>query len=270
MKFVRFISDTYPSGTYGLIDEDKGIFVLRGGLFDPVEPTGDVILSSSIRRFLPCVDPPNILAIGLNYRDHAAETGAELPKKPLLFIKATNSLSAHNESIILPSAAPDMVDYEAELVVIIGKTARNVPLDKAPEYIFGYSCGHDVSARDAQRGDGQWARAKSFDTFGPIGPYIVTGLDPTNLRIQMKVNNKKMQDSSTSQMIFGVHELVSYLSYSFTLLPGTVIFTGTPSGVGVARSPQVFLQSGDVCEVEIEGIGVLRNTVRAEQPVTPH
>lgn len=261
MKFVRFMSEKFPQGSYGLVTGEGTIQVLKGGLFDPPEPAGEEIPEFSIKRYLPPVDPPNILAIGRNYREHAVETNAELPKAPLLFIKATTALIAHEEDIILPAVAPSQVDYEAELVVIIGRTAKDVPVESALDYVFGYTCGHDVSARDCQMNDGQWARAKSFDTFAPMGPYVVTGLDPTDLRIRMRLNGETVQDQSTKDMVFNVAYLVSYLSHSLTLIPGTAIYTGTPSGVGLGRKPPLFLKTGDVCEVDIEGIGVLRNRV---------
>lgn len=263
MKLVRVVSAQYPQGVCGLVGEQKGIRVLRGTLLDPVEPTGEVLPETDIRRYLPPVDPPNILALGRNYREHAAETADELPKAPLLFIKATSALIAHEEDIELPAAAPSQVDYEAELVAIIGRKAKNVPVENALDYVGGYTCGHDVSARDCQQKDGQWARAKSFDTFAPMGPYVVTDIDPNDLRIRMRVNGKTVQDQSTKDMVFNVPYLVSYLSQSMTLLPGTAIFTGTPCGVGIARKPPLLLKPGDVCEVEIEGIGVLRNRVVA-------
>lgn len=264
MKFMRFATPNHPGGVYGLLEETDTISILKGGLLDPVEKTGETVRVGDITRYLPPVDPPNILALGRNYREHAAETADELPKAPLLFIKATTSVIAHEDTILIPAAAPDQVDYEAELVAIIGRKAKNVPRDKALDYVFGYTCGHDVSARDCQASDGQWARAKSFDTFAPMGPVVVTDIDSGNLRIRMRVNGETVQDQSTADMVFDVSYLVSYLSRSMTLLPGTAIYTGTPCGVGIARKPPLLLKPGDVCEVDIEGIGVLRNRVAAE------
>ncbi len=262
MKFVRFADEQHPNGVYGLVESGE-VHVLRGHLFEPPEKTGETLSESSITRYLPPVDPPNILAFGVNYRDHAGETGSKVPEQPLLFLKATSALIAHGDNIVIPQAAPQCVDYEAELVVVMGKRARNVSADEALGYVFGYACGHDVTARDCQRGDGQWARAKSFDTFAPVGPYVVTGLDPAALRVQMRLNGAVMQDQPVADMIFSVPCLISYLSQGMTLLPGTLIYTGTPSGVGVGRTPPVFLKPGDVCEVAIDGIGVLRNIVVA-------
>lgn len=265
MKIVRFATARYPKGTYGMVDAEGAIRVLKGGLFDPPEPAGDVLEEADIERYLPPVDPPNILAVGLNYCAHAAETSGQLPEAPLLFMKATTALIAHQDNIVLPAAAPAQVDYEAELVAIIGRKAKNVPIEKALDYVFGFTCGHDVSARDCQQKDGQWARAKSFDTFAPMGPHVITVLDPSDLRVRMRVNGETLQDQSTKDMVFSVPYLVSYLSRSMTLLPGTALYTGTPSGVGFARKPPIFLKPGDVCEVDIEGIGVLRNRVVAER-----
>lgn len=217
-------------------------------------------------KLLAPVDPVDIVAIGLNYRQHAEESGAEFPKEPVIFLKATSSVLAPDEAIVLPHLTPKEVDYEAELAVIIGRTAKNVDEGEALKYVLGYTCGNDVSARDAQiKLDKQWARGKSCDTFCPLGPCIVVGLDPDHLRIQSRVNGQVMQDSNTSDMIFNVAKLVSYVSHNKTLRPGEVILTGTPGGVGFARKPPVFLREGDVVEVEVEGIGVLRNPVVGEK-----
>lgn len=261
MKLIRFVTEKWPNGKCGLLTEGNGIEVLEGGLLDPIRKTGEVVRESEALRHLPPVDPPNIIAIGRNYADHAAELQSGIPEKPLMFIKATTALIAHGDNIVIPRAAPNAVDYEAELAVIIGRRAKNVPVEEALDYVLGYTCANDVSARDCQMNDGQWARGKSFDTFAPLGPHVVTDLDPSDLRVRMLLNGKVMQDQRTSDMAFGVAYLVSYLSHSITLLPGTVILTGTPGGVGFGRNPAVYLRPGDVCEVEIEGIGVLRNTV---------
>lgn len=208
------------------------------------------------------VAPPNIIAIGMNYRAHAAETGRTPPERPLIFLKATTSVCGNGDEIRLPAPARGEVDFEAELAVVIAKTARRVPVERAREYVLGYTCGNDVSARDCQmKLDQQWARGKSFDTFCPLGPWIETELDPAALKIESRLNGEVMQSSSTADMIFGVDELISYISHQMTLLAGTVIMTGTPAGVGVARKPQRFLRPGDVIEVEIAGIGTLSNRV---------
>lgn len=216
------------------------------------------------RQLLPPADPPNIFAIGRNYRAHVEETGARLPDKPLVFQKATTALTGHEGVIVLPRSAPDEVDFEAELAIVIGRRARHVPPQTALEYVQGYTCANDVSARDCQRSDKQWARAKSFDTFCPLGPWLVTAdeLDPDDLGIRSRLNGRLMQDSRTGQMVFSCRQLISYLSHQFTLLPGTVILTGTPDGVGYARQPPVFLRPGDRIEIEIEGVGTLANDVQ--------
>ena len=216
-------------------------------------------------EFLPAVNPAKILAIGRNYADHAAEGGADLPKAPLLFNKLPNTLNAHNAPIVLPSIS-EQVDYEAELAVVIGQTAKRVSEAAALDHIFGYSLIDDVSARDLQFGDGQWTRGKSLDTFAPLGPFITTRdeiEDVQALKIEGVLNGQVMQSSNTSKMIFKVAYLVSYLSQGITLEPGDVIATGTPDGVGIFRKPPVLLKDGDVFEVKIEKLGTLRNPVVA-------
>jgi len=216
-------------------------------------------------EFLPAVNPSKILAIGRNYADHAAEGGADLPKAPLLFNKLPNSLSAHGAPIVLPRIS-EQVDYEAELAVVIGQTAKRVSEDAALDHIFGYSLIDDVSARDLQFGDGQWTRGKSLDTFAPLGPFITTRdeiEDVQALKIEGVLNGQVMQSSNTSKMIFKVAYLVSYLSQGITLEPGDIIATGTPDGVGIFRKPPVLLKDGDVFEVKIDKLGTLRNPVVA-------
>ncbi len=227
--------------------------------------SGEALPLSDVKLLAP-VCPPNIFALGLNYRQHAEESQMALPERPLIFLKATTSVIGPGEPIILPHMAPHEVDYEAELCIVIGKKARNVSEEEALNYVWGYTCGNDVSARDCQRrlDYGQWARAKSFDTFCPLGPWIETELNPDNVRIQSRLNGHIMQDARTSDLIFNCRQIISYLSHNFTLLPGTVIMTGTPEGVGFVRQPPVFLRSGDIVEIEIEGIGVLRNPVQEE------
>jgi 2-keto-4-pentenoate hydratase/2-oxohepta-3-ene-1,7-dioic acid hydratase in catechol pathway len=207
---------------------------------------------------------PKIVCVGLNYSDHAGESGAEAPRAPLLFGKFANTLCGDGDPIVLPDGIGH-VDAEAELAVVIGSVARDVPVEGALEVVAGYTCANDVSARDAQFGDGQWFRGKGFDTFCPVGPDVVpaAGLDPADLRIRQRLNGEVLQDSRTSRLIFGIPELVSYVSGVVTLEPGDLILTGTPEGVGVFREPKVTLRPGDVVEVEIDGIGVLRNEVRA-------
>src|SRR5437016_11559884 len=221
-------------------------------------------------EFLPATYPSKILAIGRNYVDHAIEGGAAPPEAPLLFNKLPNSLSAHNAPIVLPSIS-QKVDYEAELAVIIGRRAKRVSEAEALDYVFGYTLIDDVSARDLQFGDGQWTRGKGLDTFAPLGPFITTRdeiADVQALKIEGRLNGEIMQSSNTSKMIFKVAYLVSYLSQGMTLEPGDVIATGTPEGVGVFRDPPVLLKAGDVYEVEVEGLGTLRNPVVAAESVS--
>jgi len=214
--------------------------------------------------------PVNILAMGINYKKHGDETAMSYPDQPILFIKATSSLTGPDSTIILPAAGPDLVDYEAELAVVIGKTAKNIRSDEAMDYIFGYTCANDVSARDWQfdKQKGQWARGKSFDTFCPLGPWIVTKDEvdnPDDLAIRTILNGRVVQESRTSEMIFDIRTIVSNLSRSLTLLTGTVILTGTPEGVGFTRQPPLFLKDGDIINVEIEKIGTLSNRVIKEE-----
>lgn len=213
----------------------------------------------------PLFRPRNVLCIGLNYKDHAAEGGVPLPEKPVVFAKLTGCITGPGDPILLPSDTKE-VDYEAELAVVIGKHCRDVSASDALDYVAGYTCLNDVSARDFQRGDGQWVRAKSQDTFGPMGPYLVTSediSDPQTLPIRCIVNGKVLQDSNTSKMIFGVRQLIGFISRGITLEPGDVISTGTPHGVGFARKPPIFLKAGDEVVVEIEGVGKLSNPVIA-------
>lgn len=197
--------------------------------------------------------PTKIVAIGLNYFDHAQEFNVEVPDYPLIFMKPSTAVIGNDETIIYPPQTREL-HYEGELGIVIGKQARNVSIEEAKGYIAGYTCANDVTARDLQRLDGQWTRSKSFDTFCPLGPRIVSDIDPTNLAITTRVNGITKQKSNTNRMIFNVFTLVSFISAVMTLLPGDVISTGTPSGVGP-------LEVGDVVEVEIEGIGILRNPV---------
>ncbi|OGV57398.1 MAG: hypothetical protein A2X49_01225 [Lentisphaerae bacterium GWF2_52_8] len=244
--------------------EDDCYRLLKDSPFEKQEFSGESVSLDNAKLLCP-VEPKQIIAIGLNYRKHAEERNMPPPANPLIFAKTCNALIGPEDAIILPKMAPDEVDFEAELVMVIGSLAKNVPLEKAGEHICGFSCGNDISARDCQhRLDKQWTRGKSFDSFAPLGPWIETGINPENLRISLKLNGKTMQDSNTSDMIFSCHELLSYVSRCMTLYPGSVIMTGTPSGVGAARTPPVFLREGDNLCVEIEGIGRLKNSVTKE------
>lgn len=208
--------------------------------------------------------PVDVICIGLNYKEHAHESNLPLPKQPVMFAKWTSSIIGPGEAIVLPPDTQE-VDYEAELAVVIGQKCRSVAADDALNYVAGYTCMNDVSARDFQKGDGQWVRAKSQDTFGPFGPYLVTTdeiVDPQTLGIRCIVNGQTLQDSNTRDMIFTVRELIAHISRGITLHPGDVITTGTPQGVGFARKPPIFLQPGDQVVVEIDGIGQLSNPVK--------
>jgi 2-keto-4-pentenoate hydratase/2-oxohepta-3-ene-1,7-dioic acid hydratase in catechol pathway len=238
---------------------------------DFVTPAMDAVKSGmlptlsrdDVKLMAPVPRPSKIICIGLNYLDHVAESGAEIPKSPLIFSKFNTCVAAAEDPIVLPVGS-EQVDFEAELAVVIGRHAKNIKLEDAMDHVFGYTNFNDVSARDMQFADGQWQRGKSCDTFAPFGEYVATKdeiPDPHNLRIQFRLNGETMQDSNTRQLIFKIPELVEYLSRSVTLEPGDVIATGTPPGVGFARKPPVFLKDGDVCEVEIDGLGILINSV---------
>ncbi len=244
--------------------EDKSYRLIDGDLFGAWEPS-DRKVSQDKAKLLAPVTPPQIICIGANYRMHCIECNAPIPEKPVVFFKLINTLAGPDDAILIPRTAPNEVDWEAELVIVIGKHCKHVSEQEAGDYIFGYTCGNDISARDCQlKIDKQWARGKSFDTFAPIGPWIATDIDGDNLDIKLTLNGRTMQHSNTSDMIFSCRNIVSYLSQSMTLLPGSIIMTGTPSGVGMGRSPQQFLKPGDQLSVQIEGIGTLNNTVAME------
>lgn len=216
----------------------------------------------------PIRQPGKIFCIGLNYRDHAIETGAEIPSEPVVFSKFASTIVGPDDEIVLPSAAKQ-VDYEAELVVVIGRRGKHISAADALGYVAGYMCGNDVSARDWQKGrpGGQWLLGKTPDTFAPTGPYFVTAdeiADPHQLAVTLRLNGNVMQDSNTREFIFGIGEVIAHISQLVTLEAGDLIFTGTPPGVGAARKPPMFLKAGDVVEVAIAGLGVLKNRVVAE------
>jgi len=228
------------------------------------QPGDEAVPLEEVRLRAPIARPPKIIAIGLNYSDHAAETGREIPEKPLVFAKYPNTVIGPGEAIRIPPIT-EQVDYEAELAVVIGRTAKNVSEEEALEYVFGYTNGNDVSSRDLQYSEGgQWTRSKSLDTFAPMGPFVATRdevPDPQNLSVCCILNGEVVQDGTTSKMIFSVAELISFLSKGMTLTPGDVIFTGTPPGVGYVRDPKLFMKPGDEVTVEIEGLGALTNPV---------
>ncbi len=266
-RFARFTCASYPDACIGEFPQEGPVSLLTGSLLEgTVIPTGEKLSPDEITGWLPPVDPPNIIAIGANYIDHCKEcNNIQPPKLPLVFLKSTNTLVAHEETICLPPDHPDEVDYEAELAVVIGRKAYRVNETNAMDYVLGYTCANDVSARDVQlRIDSQWARGKSFDTFCPVGPFLVTGIrDVDDLHIRLYLNGECMQDQPAADMTFKIPRLIAHLSAGMTLLPGTLILTGTPAGVGMARTPPRFLRQGDKVEVEIDQIGRLLNWVNS-------
>jgi len=230
--------------------------------------TGEGFPSGSVTCLAPVPDPEKVICIGLNYADHAAESGVDVPSEPVVFNKFVSSVAAHEQAIALPGES-SQVDYEAELVVVIGVGGKNIAKKDAGAHIAGYCCGHDVSARDWQltKPGGQWLLGKAFDGFAPFGRDLVSADEvpnPGQLNISLRLNGETMQDSNTRQLIFPIDELIAYLSRVCTLAAGDIIFTGTPPGVGMARKPPVFLKPGDTTEVEIENIGVLTNSFVGE------
>jgi len=245
---------------------EKVNFVLKESQDALSEKTNKKILLElkEIQIKAPIYNPQKIIAIGLNYRDHCEENNVEPPKSPVIFAKFPSAIIGPADFIVWSPQITSQVDYEAELAVIIGKKTKEVKVREALDYVAGYTIANDVSARDIQVRDGQWVRAKSLDTFCPLGPYLVTKDEidnPHNLNIKSTVNGKVMQQSNTRYLIFKIPYLVSFLSQVFTLYPGDIICTGTPAGVGVYRNPQVFLKPGDVVTVEIEKLGKLTNPV---------
>jgi 2-keto-4-pentenoate hydratase/2-oxohepta-3-ene-1,7-dioic acid hydratase in catechol pathway len=257
MRICRFIHPETQTPRYGFVEHEE-VYPLLGDL-----SAGDLALEQpepavrlSRARLLPPVAPSKIVCVGRNYREHAAELGNPMPAEPLLFLKAPSAVVGDGERIELPSAS-ERVEHEGELAVVIGRKARRIPEAEDPlAYVLGYTCLNDVTARDLQRRDVQFTRGKSFDTFCPVGPFVVTGLDPSDLRVETRVNGETRQSGRTSQMAFPVPLLLRYISAVMTLLPGDLIATGTPAGVGPLRP-------GDAVEVSVEGVGVLRNPVVA-------
>lgn len=250
MKFVRFKIN--GSARQGVLEGDR-VREIQGDMFGAYTPGPSSYPAAEVKLLTPCL-PGKIVCVGLNYRDHAAEVNLPVPEEPIMFIKPSTAVIGPEDDIIYPELSQE-VDYEAELAVIIGKTARNVTPEQALDYVFGYTCANDVTARDLQRKDGQWTRAKSFDTFLPLGPYINTEVNPFNLKIELLLNGQVKQASNTGQMVFNVRELVSRISQVMTLLPGDVLLTGTPHGISQ-------MLRGDRVEVKIEGLGTLGNFVR--------
>lgn len=257
MRIARFTTGDDPR--YALVEGEPGreeLVVITGDpIYTPVQPTGErlPLAADGVRLLAPVIPRSKIVGVGRNYADHAAELGNAVPTAPLLFLKPNTSVIGPDDPILLPDWS-EQVDHEAELAVVIGKVTRDVPPERALEQVFGFTVANDVTARDVQRADDQWTRAKGFDSSCPIGPWIVPGLDVDDLAVQARVNGDLRQDGRTSQLIFDVAYLISYVSEVFTLLPGDVILTGTPAGVGP-------IVDRDVVEVEVEDIGVLRNPV---------
>ncbi len=252
MKIVRF--ETQGAERYGIL-ENGIISSITAPSVGTVRETDETFKIEKVRLLAPCV-PTKIIAVGVNYRSHASELDHQLPERPLIFLKPPTAVIGPEEKIIYPVTS-HQVDYEGELGVVIGKLTKHIPRERARDCILGYTCFNDVTARDLQQKDGQWTRAKSFDTFAPIGPWIETELDDTNLPIETLVNGKVVQRGSTHDMVFSVPELISFISDIMTLIPGDIIATGTPGGIGP-------MQPGDVVEVKITPIGILRNYLMKE------
>jgi 2-keto-4-pentenoate hydratase/2-oxohepta-3-ene-1,7-dioic acid hydratase in catechol pathway len=266
MQIIRYL-DSAGKEKYASLQADGTAWELAGdvlGDFSVTRNTADVV-----KRLAP-IKPANLFCIGLNYRHHAVESKLPIPEFPVVFMKATTALQNPGDPIILPRRArSDEVDYECELAVVIGKPCKNVAREQALDYVLGYTCANDVSARDWQGkwGGSQWCRGKTFDTFAPMGPCLVTADEipnPNTLAIRCDINGEVLQDWNTNDMIFDVPQLIEFLSGSTTLLPGTIILTGTPQGVGFARTPQRWLRPGDIATVTIEKIGALSNPVMEE------
>jgi 2-keto-4-pentenoate hydratase/2-oxohepta-3-ene-1,7-dioic acid hydratase in catechol pathway len=266
MKIIRY-QDANGQIHFAARQGDATARRITGDIFGHYEVTGQ---AADVRKLLAPILPTSILCIGLNYRRHAEEGKSPIPKWPVLFMKTPGAVQNPGDPILLPrKLRSEQVDYECELAVVIGRHARNVPRERALDHVLGYTCANDVSARDWQKemGGGQWCRGKTFDTFCPLGPWLVTADEipnPNALAIKTTLNGQVMQDWNTSDMIFDVPTLIEFLSGSTTLLPGTVILTGTPHGVGMARTPPVWLKQGDHLSIEIEKIGTLENPVRDE------
>jgi 2-keto-4-pentenoate hydratase/2-oxohepta-3-ene-1,7-dioic acid hydratase in catechol pathway len=250
MRIARYSYDDEVS--FGVVVEDDIVAQISGHPFTPVEFTGARTPLDAV-RLLPPVLPSKVVAIGKNYADHATEMGGDVPVQPLIFLKPSTSVVGQGDAIAYPPSS-SRVDFEGELAVVIGRLCRDVPEAVAMEAVFGYTCANDVTARDQQKSDGQWSRAKGYDTFCPLGPWIETDLDPADLRLTTTLAGEVKQDSSTAKIVHKIPALIAYITACMTLLPGDVILTGTPEGVGP-------MQVGDEVSVEIEGIGRLTNRV---------
>ena len=253
MRIARFVAgdDIHYAIVEGPAGEEELHLLVDDPIFGRIEPTGKHLALADHRLLAPILPRSKVVAVARNYPAHAAETDTEVPPSPLLFFKPNTSVIGPDDPIVLPDWS-QRVDYEGELAVVIGRMTRNVEPEDALKYVYGYTCGNDVTARDVQAAESQWARAKGFDTACPLGPWIVTDLDTTALAVQTRLDGELRQDSTTAEMVFDVPYLVSFCSKAFTLLPGDVILTGTPAGIGP-------IEAGQVVEVTIEDIGTLRN-----------
>ncbi len=253
MRIARFTTGSDPR--FAVVEEGSDDLVVISGdpLYSPLEPTGERVPLDQARLLAPVIPRSKVIGVGRNYAAHAAEMGSEVPERPLLFLKPNTAVVGPDDPIVLPPYS-EQVEHEAELGVVISRICKDISADQANSVILGYTAGNDVTARDAQRADATWARGKGWDTSCPLGPYLVTDLDVSDLSIQARVDGELRQDGRTSQMVYSVPELVAYASSIFTLLPGDVILTGTPAGVGP-------IEHGQRVEVEIEGIGTLSNPV---------
>ncbi|WP_022873313.1 fumarylacetoacetate hydrolase family protein [Nesterenkonia alba] len=256
MRIARFVTEDQPA--YGVVTGEPGqesiVQLVGDPFYQGIQESGQRHAVEDVRLVAPIIPRSKLVGVGRNYADHAKEMGHDLPVSPMLFLMPNTAVAGPNEPVTLPAFSEE-VSYEAELAVVIGRICKEVPEERVPEVIFGYTVANDLTARDAQRTDGQWARAKGFDSSAPLGPWIETELDVEDLRITGRLNGETVQDGTTADMVFGVAELISYISQAMTLLPGDVILTGTPAGVGLLRE-------GDRFEAEIEGIGTLTNFFR--------
>lgn len=255
MRVARFVRDDEPE--FGVVGDENGvpaIVVLKGDpLYAGFEPTGEKVRLDDVRLVAPVIPRSKVLCVGKNYAKHAAEMGGEVPSEPLIFMKPNTSVIGPGEPVFYPSQSQN-VHFEGELAIVIGRICKDISAEDAAKVIFGYTIANDVTARDLQASDGQWTRAKGFDTFCPLGPWIETSFDPADVRVSTTLNDELKQDGSTSDMVFTPADVIAYVSAFCTLLPGDVILTGTPDGVGP-------MQVGDTVSVTIEGIGTLTNQV---------
>ncbi len=253
MRIARFTTGENPQ--YGVLEDGSTDLVVLGGdpIYSPITTTGQRVRLDDVRLLSPVIPRSKVIGIGRNYAEHAAELGNDVPAEPLVFLKPNTSVIGPDDPIVLPPYSRE-VHHEAELAVVISRMCKYVPVEKADDVIFGYTVANDVTARDVQKTDGQWTRAKGFDTSCPLGPFLAMDLDVSDLAVRARVDGELRQDGRTSQMIFSVPELISYVSGIFTLLPGDIILTGTPAGVGP-------IEAGQRVEIEVEGIGTLSNPV---------